>query len=695
MSKAKRKSSAPLAAKSTARAAPQPLPLGFASIFGLLAHFSLCGVAFISPYLFSGFWPSSYEYWPQALFLALTATTCVLLALEPRPKFKVQRSKTEVFLALFLAWCILSVFVTVYLHDSLLELARVAGVVAWFFIARALLGDEENFARRALWLLASIIAGGAFICVPAILDFLKTHNPRQFGTFYNPNLFANYGAMALPLAAAGVLAWWRSESSSAKFKTAAGVVGLLIVALGLIVTSSKGGFIAALCAMIVFTLAVFRAKGEHLRGVLRARRGVFLAAALVMLLGGGVLFTKTILPRLSRSEEHSTMFRYYTWRGTLRMAAARPALGFGPGSFPSAYTRYAETGYTRTAHQLWLQLAAEQGFPAMLLLLFACGESTRAAWRTLRTENWPFAAGTLGAITAFFIHGLTDAGWSIISIATLAMMVLALAETGNGKQETQSSIVKRQSSINWFWLLAALPLALGSWITQRAQTGEDLRSESRELMARGAPSSALEKAHAAVEVDKYNARLWTNFAQTQEALGHGAQHAYEEAMILQETRGLNWLNLVEYCSNKRGLEDSVWFEKRMNGGVRFDPNDTTIRLARGKWRLSLKIEKGWQDIEYIAALKDKPYGKYPATPEMVDLNYARAYAMLAERDIVKDKTAAKRWIQRGLEVITEGRKYEPSRQQMEQATQGSIDYSREQTMDELQAKLKALQEKLK
>jgi O-antigen ligase len=690
------KASSGAARDSSTRAAA--LPLGFASAFGLLAFGSLCFLVFISPYLFSGFWPSSYEYWPQGIFLALTAATCVLLALEPVPKLP--NSRTAKLLALFLIWCALSIFVTAYLHDSLLEFARVSGVLAWFFIARALLGSEEYFARRAGWLLVFVAAGAVLVCIPAILDFLKTHNPRQFGTFYNPNLFANYCALSLPLCASRVLALWRDDSSlNSNLKRGASVAAFLVIALGLFLTSSKGGFLAALCGLLVFAFAVFRAQGESAARVLRARRGAFLIGALLVLIISAVLFSKTIAPRLSSkiSEDHSTMFRVYTWRGTLKMARARPFLGFGVGSFPSAYTQFAETGYTRTSHELWLQLAAECGFPAMLLLLCACGASTLSGVRALNTENWIFAAGSLGAVTAFFIHGLTDAGWSISSIGVLAMCVIALLEgarrEARGTTSQAPSLKPQASNFNWFWLSAALPLALGSWLYQRAQSGEDLRSESRELMARGLSNTAIEKARAATQADSFSARLLYNEIQTCEASGQDVALQYELLLRLQRMRALNYLYYAEYLARKNRGENRV--AQLYKQAIALDRNDTEIRLSCGKWKLKHQDQGGWFQIESIAELGGLPYGKYPATPEMVDLNYARAYAMLAERDAAKNKAAAKNWIERGLSEIAEARKYEPQRREMEQATQGAVDESRVQTMDELEAQFKSLQEKLK
>jgi hypothetical protein len=180
-----------------------------------------------------------------------------------------------------------------------------------------------------------------------------------------------------------------------------------------------------------------------------------------------------------------------------------------------------------------------------------------------------------------------------------------------------------------------------------------------------------------------------------DALSQDAGFYFERARRLQPTRALNYL---QYAESQSVLKPYYSYTKidYFDLAVQLDPNDTEIRFSRGKWKLDHNDQSGWQDIEYIASLKDKPYGKYPATPEMVDLNYARAYAMLAERDAKAKKfDAAKKWIDNGLEVIAEGRKYEPQRQDMEKATYGSVDTSREQTMDELEAQFKRLQQQLK
>jgi hypothetical protein len=242
----------------------------------------------------------------------------------------------------------------------------------------------------------------------------------------------------------------------------------------------------------------------------------------------------------------------------------------------------------------------------------------------------------------------------------------------------------------------ALPLALGSLVYQRAQSGEELRSDSRDAMARGLPTTALEKANAAKESDMLSARIWTNLAQTQEAVGQDARATYERVTRLQPTRGLNWLDNAEYGLNKRGLKESQWLETQFYTAIMYDPNDPQIRMARGDWLLKNGDKRGWKDYEFIASLAEKPYGKYPATPEIVDLNFARAYAKLAARDAQRKQfSSAQKYVERGLQEIATAREYEPSRRAMETATYGAPDEKRAQELDELETNLKSLREKLK
>ena len=81
--------------------------------------------------------------------------------------------------------------------------------------------------------------------------------------------------------------------------------------------------------------------------------------------------SKTILARTAggSSQDHSGQFRSETWNGTIQMIQASPITGHGPGNFANTYGKYATVEWTGQAHNSYLQLASECGFPALLGLL--------------------------------------------------------------------------------------------------------------------------------------------------------------------------------------------------------------------------------------------------------------------------------------------------------------------------------------
>src|SRR5205823_2852634 len=83
------------------------------------------------------------------------------------------------------------------------------------------------------------------------------------------------------------------------------------------------------------------------------------------------------------AESYSGRFRALTWRGTANMAVKNPILGTGIGSFGTAYPRYAEAGFTEHAHNSYLQLAAEAGFPAAIFLIVIIGVALLAGIRAV------------------------------------------------------------------------------------------------------------------------------------------------------------------------------------------------------------------------------------------------------------------------------------------------------------------------
>lgn len=674
-----------------------PAALGFVSNLGLLCFGALLLLLAGAPCYLSGMPSAAVDilggdaYVPAMTLMSFSAPVCLLLGLSGQ---RAPHTRLSVIVAVFFAWCALSALVTVYAHETFLEIARLVGCAAWFFAARTLLsGDENDVAARRIYLLTAIVIGAVIVGGLALWTFFQDRNIRQQATFFNSNLLANYCAMSLPLVLS--LGLKSRQRGSARTMIFAGVALLLIFG-GLAVTSSKGGLLAALVALFLFAIATFRARGRALLTTLRAHRNIAIVATLIFVIFSGALLGKTVLPRLQAAgggEQNSTMFRVYTWRGTLQMAQARPLLGWGTGSYASAYPQFAITGFTRTAHQVWLQLAAESGFPAILLLLGICGLGASSAWRALKSDEWPVAAGGVATVSAFVVHGLTDSGWSITSIVLLLLVTLALIDSLHTEKDSLN-LAPPISNLNYPWLGAALLLGIFAAVHGRVVGGEDLLSKSRESLKQGLNDSALQQAREATEIDAYSARLWHNRGRIEQALNLDAVPAFRRAMELQPTTSSRYSTLADELGRQSIALDR---DKYYDQAVKLYPNDTRTLLARAKYLESLKTsaaqKAATQDYERVARLYDEPYGKYPAIAEAANLDFVRAFLKLGKQaKQANDQAKLRLMIEKSEAVLKVWRDNDTRNRQISQGSGTEDQLGSADEVAELEAQLKTLKE---
>lgn len=633
-----------------------------------------------APSQFSNHWPTDYNFGPQSLALSLLGAVALLLSVAGlKARFEV----VSLCLVLFLGWNLVATFMGVYKHDGWLEMARITGCVFVFF---AVMAQGE----RMDWLVVAAVVGALYPAIGALFEFFGTAG-RQFGGYLNPNLFA---AMLVPTMVLSllvpILVWRRTHSAMVAGGSSVVTVVLL---LALAVTGSKGGFVAALVALLVFGVAVVRAKGTLVRGFVKRAWPILLVAGLVF----GAVGAKSVGPRLLQaggSDNNSTQFRVYAWRSTVDMVKARPLFGFGPDAFPTVYPRFARAGYTRTAHQSWLQIAAEGGIPAVTLLLGAFVFAASAGWRQLKTAQWAHAACGLGAFVGVFVHGFFDAGWSATPVAALLFVALALcvpdtkqiAVVGDQRQEVG------RRGLNLAFLGATLFLMLGGYGTQKAASGEDLRAEADDAMRRGIASNAgLE----ATQTDAGSARLW-NFLGRSTPIGN--RDVWEEAFLkASQLQPDNASHLRAWAGQLGSLpahsaRDVTQEGELLDRAVALDPLNSSLRLDRAKWRLDHKDGNGYADLEFVLNEWDAPYGKYPALGRDIDINldFARATLALAPRLKAQKQTARlQSLIKRALDDIAAARVLQRTNAAMIEAMKGQVSLNNFGDLDALESGLRA------
>ena len=268
---------------------------------------------------------------------------------------------------------------------------------------------------------------------------------RASGPFVNPDHFANYLSMVLPLAL--VVALLRVDlvprAWATMVRTTSMVIAFVLLC-AIVLSLSRGGWIStalsvgALLAMF-FTQpesrrAVFarHADARTLRWVAVGALGLFVFA--LMLIGPqgrnatDIRLAETVSTGLSNDQ------RWMLYRRTLDMIRDFPLFGVGMGAWGELFTRYvsppwSQFFYYRQTHNDYLQFVAESGFIALLALLWLACRLLGRIGRALRSgdpRKWPLFAAILAAVVATGLHELVDFNLHVPANAVLLAVLLGL-----------------------------------------------------------------------------------------------------------------------------------------------------------------------------------------------------------------------------------------------------------------------------
>ncbi len=368
----------------------------------------------------------------------------------------------RVLAVLLLVWLLASVFASVYRWATLVAWSYwvVAIVPAWLF--------SQRRGEATVTMVHALATGGTLAAAVAVREYAQNvrevANWRVFGTFFNPDFLAGYLCLTVPATLSIALSTPPSHPSAKSIRWLAGFGTWLQVG-ALLLTGSRFGAICAVLSLVVMAgWMAFNRSWNPQRAVTFAL--FCLIAVLTAVLAARPL-TQRVTAQAAQAESHSGGFRIWTWKGTLRVAKANPILGTGLGTYEIAYPRYAIVGFTRLAHNSYLQISAEAGVPALLFLLGTLGT---LAWAVLRRERnaphqaggWdlrPLRAGLAGAIAAGLARNLVDSDWSIVAclLTFWAVVGLMLAISFAPEEERQAP-TKRLYLAHALLLLLALPV---------------------------------------------------------------------------------------------------------------------------------------------------------------------------------------------------------------------------------------------
>ena len=237
------------------------------------------------------------------------------------------------------------------------------GVIVAMLISMAVVTLREL--RKLLWIQVSAIALVAFFSI-------MLHHVRdgrlvgiQKSILENPNDLAINIAISFPLGVAFML-------YARGLRKVFWGIGLVFMALGVVLTYSRSGLLAFVCSLVVCVW-------EY--GIKGKRRYVVVVTAVALVVGlGAALSTAHYRARVESiflgniegaDDRGSIEARTGLLKKSIMVALTHPVFGVGPGCFILV-----DRGWV-VAHNSYTELAAEAGFPALVLFLLAIGAALK------------------------------------------------------------------------------------------------------------------------------------------------------------------------------------------------------------------------------------------------------------------------------------------------------------------------------
>lgn len=343
---------------------------------------------------------------------------------------------------LFTAYAVIRYLTTDLEYPARQELLKILVYALMFFLALNHLHRHKpaNFLLLALIFMACLVAGIAFYQfvtkAPRVWMFAQpvVYRGRGSGTFTCPDHLAGFLEMLLPLALAMV--FWGKHKVLTKVFLCYAAIWLLV---GIAITLSRGGWVATLVGLGVFSLALLAQR--------RFRLWAAIAIALVVL--AGVVFemkTGAIQKRFNRDNpedfNQQLAVRLNMWRSALDVWRDHAWWGAGPGLYDEKFRPYRPPrlqGRPLYAHNEYVQALADWGLAgtallAAALVLFFLTLVKHWNHKVFRTEHeygernssYPLVIGASAAVIAILAHCFVDFHFHVPGNALLALTLMAI-----------------------------------------------------------------------------------------------------------------------------------------------------------------------------------------------------------------------------------------------------------------------------
>jgi O-antigen ligase len=390
--------------------------------------------------------------WLPAMLMEGLAAALVMLTLWRPPSgtsllrraWRVAISGVNAPILLLLALATLSRFYTEHPAAAAVEWSRLAAGVAIYFVVARCVRDRRALTRlaTALLILAIVVAVGAV----ALYGTRATHQMEAW--LGNTELVSGLLVLLAPLAIA--VAFLDPDPA----RRVAGRFAAAVILPALLLTQTRSAWLGLAVGLFVLALAARRTTNDR-RPTTDDRRRNHSAASVVgrrssvgfLVLAGLALFLKLTYtaPTLAKragtigapQADASFQWRLKMWDRAVKLIAVRPLTGWGLGSFPIEQSRFdAEKGassvlsLSETAHNEYLQVAAELGLPGLAITLWVLGAFFVTGARALpliRSRRCRMlVAGSIAAIAAQSVDAAANPAWRFADVSLFFWLLLGI-----------------------------------------------------------------------------------------------------------------------------------------------------------------------------------------------------------------------------------------------------------------------------
>ncbi len=299
--------------------------------------------------------------------------------------------------------------------------------LCWIYYVATLDASLRDIRLAALLYSAGIIALAA-LCL--YLHYRGTalpfwHNERGFGPFPNRNQTGNlFGISTLV-----VLGCMQDDFRRGHKRWLLWLFGVGVLTAALILAFSRAGILILIVGVTAWLVRLAFRKWSG-GGIAIAISAMLTLLAGLLIFGGETI--ARFRPALGSSDSIPSDYRWLIFRDAWVMIQASPWSGLGLGNFESVFALYrdASRGVTRSLHPEsdWFWVAAEMGWPALVLLLAGALIFVRRAFPLREGTNQRVRYTALVGAVLFLLHGFVDVSGHRLGSFLAGTFLLGLAQ---------------------------------------------------------------------------------------------------------------------------------------------------------------------------------------------------------------------------------------------------------------------------